>query len=243
MGNTASANTIAAVAALIGDPARANMLAALMGGMALTSGELAACAGVTPQTASGHLARLADAELLAVARQGRHRYYRLASADVAQAMHGLMTLAAVGPARHHPVGPRDAALRAARTCYDHMAGRLAVEMADAFAARGHVVLADGAGLVTRTGRTFLDGLGVEFGGATRRPVCRTCLDWSERRDHLAGQLGAALLDRFLALGWLARTPGSRALRITGTGADGFAETFGIRRHSLHRHAPPAEACG
>ncbi|WLS04649.1 ArsR/SmtB family transcription factor [Shinella oryzae] len=227
MSNIASGNTIAEVANLIGDAARANMLSALMGGQALTAGELARHAGVTPQTTSGHLGKLAEAELIAVEKQGRHRYYRLASPDVAHAIHALMAVAASGPKRYHPIGPRDEALRLARTCYDHMAGRLAVALADALTGMGHVVLADGAGLVTDEGRRFFCDFGIKLDGETssKRPLCRTCLDWSERRPHLAGRLGAALLDRSVALGWISRTAESRALRITRAGEAGFSSTF------------------
>lgn len=230
MSNIASANTIAEVASLIGDAARANMLSALMGGQALTAGELARHAGVTPQTTSGHLAKMTEAQLIAVERQGRHRYYRLASPEVAHAIHGLMALAAGGPKRHHPVGPKDEAMRLARTCYDHMAGRLAVALTDALTARGHVLLADGAGLVTDKGqRFFCDfGLDMETESRSRRPVCRTCLDWSERRSHLAGRLGAALLDRSLDLKWVVRIPQSRTLRITREGETGFRNAFGLQ---------------
>jgi DNA-binding transcriptional ArsR family regulator len=229
MANIASGNTIAGVAALIGDAARANILSALMGGRALTAGELARHAGVTAQTTSGHLARLTEAELIVMEKQGRHRYYRLASQEVAQAMQALMTVAASGPRRHHPVGPRDEALRTARTCYDHIAGRLALALVDALCKRGYVSLADGAGVVTGEGaRFFADfGLDLETDGPSRRTLCRTCLDWSERRPHLAGRLGAALLDRLLDLGWIARVPDSRALRITSAGQRGFAERFQI----------------
>jgi DNA-binding transcriptional ArsR family regulator len=122
----ASGNTIAEVAHLVGDAARANMLVALMGGQALTAGELARHAGVSAQTASGHLAKLTNAKVLAVEKQGRHRYFRLASPGVAQVIHALMNVAAGGPKRHRPTGPRDEALRLARTCYDHMARRVAV---------------------------------------------------------------------------------------------------------------------
>ncbi|MCG5241777.1 ArsR/SmtB family transcription factor [Azospirillum doebereinerae] len=229
MSNIASGNSIAEIAALIGDPARANILSALMGGQALTAGELAWHAGVGAPTTSGHLAKLAGAGLLALEKQGRHRYYRLASPEIAQAMEALMALAASGPKRHRPVGPKDEALRAARTCYDHLAGRLGIALADALHAQGHVVLADGTGVVTAAGRRFLDdfgiGLGTELTG--RRPLCRTCLDWSERRPHLAGRLGAGLLDRSLALGWIARVPDSRAVSVTAEGREGFAATFGI----------------
>jgi DNA-binding transcriptional ArsR family regulator len=228
MGNMASGNTIAEVAALIGDTARANILSALMGGQALTAGELARHAGVTAQTTSGHLAKLADSELIALEKQGRHRYYRLATPDVAQAIHALMTVAANGPKRHHPIGPRDEALRNARTCYDHLAGRLALALADVLCEREHLTLTDGAGFVSAEGERFFKGFGIDLAalqGSSKRPLCRTCLDWSERRPHIAGKLGAALLDRFLELKWVERVPDSRALRVTVPGRSGFASTF------------------
>jgi DNA-binding transcriptional ArsR family regulator len=223
-----SGTVIAVVASLIGDTARANMLAALMGGVALTAGELAAEAGVTAATASGHLARLADGGLVTVARQGRHRYYRLASATVADAIQALMMVAVAGPPRHRPPGPRDAALRLARTCYDHMAGRLAIAVTDALDARGLVVVAEDAALVTDEGRRFFCDFGLDLDtAASRRPFCRTCLDWSERRPHLAGRVGAALLGRVIDLGWVARQPGTRALRLTGAGERGFRAAFAL----------------
>lgn len=229
MSSVVSGNTIAEVAGLIGDAARANMLSALMGGQALTAGELARHAGVTAQTTSGHLGKLTQARLITVEKQGRHRYYRLASPDVAHAIHALMAVAASGPKRYHPIGPKDEALRLARTCYDHMAGRLAIALTDALTGKGYVMLADGAGLVTDEGRHFFGELGIDLDQATRskRPLCRTCLDWSERRQHLAGRLGAALLDRSLALGWISPNADSRALRITRAGEAGFRGTFDL----------------
>lgn len=229
MSNIASGNTIAEVASLIGDAARANILSALMGGQALTAGELARHAGVTAQTTSGHLGKLSEARLIAVEKQGRHRYYRLASPDVAHAIHALMAVAANGPKRHHPIGPKDEALRLARTCYDHMAGRLAIALADTLTVKGYVMLADGAGLITDEGRRFFCDFGIDLDGVPRpkRPLCRTCLDWSERRPHLAGRLGAALLDQTLDLGWISRTPESRALRITRVGEAGFGSSFDL----------------
>ncbi len=220
---------IAAIAALIGDPARATILASLMGGEALTAGELARLAGVTPQTASSHLAKLTDAHLIAVERQGRHRYYRLVSADVAQALETFMTVATARPQRPRLLSPRDRALHLARTCYDHMAGRLAIALTDSLVAHRHLVLADGAGLITGHGQRLLDdfGIGLKQTPASRRPLCRTCLDWSERRPHLSGRLGAALLARLLELGWLIRVPHSRALTISRTGEMGLIRTFGI----------------
>lgn len=229
MHTLASGITLAEVAALIGDVARANILTALMDGRALTSGELAWHAGVSAPTTSGHLAKLAEAKLVAAEKQGRHRYYRLATPEVALALETLMALSAAGPTRHRPSGPRDAALRTARTCYDHLAGRLGVAVADALDARGHVVLAEGAGAVTEEGRAFLTGFGIDPAAAPRRgrPLCRACLDWSERRFHLAGWLGAALCTRTLELGWVERTRDGRAVTVTAQGTAGFAAAFGV----------------
>ncbi|MYZ46261.1 ArsR/SmtB family transcription factor [Propylenella binzhouense] len=229
MSNIASGNTIAGVASLIGDAARANILSALMGGHALTAGELARHAGVTAQTTSGHLAKLVDAALISLEKQGRHRYYRLASPEVAQAMQSLMVVAATGPKRHHPIGPRDEAMRTARTCYDHLAGRLALALADSLSERGYVSLADGVGIVTEEGARFFSDFGIDLAADRRskRPLCRTCLDWSERRPHLAGHLGAAILARLLGLKWVVRSPGTRALEITSSGQRGLVATFQV----------------
>src|SRR6267378_7820307 len=160
----------AEVAALAGDPARAGMLHALMDGRALTASELARTAGITPQTASGHLARLTTAGLLAVEKQGRHRYHRLASPAVAQMMESIMQVAADQESARAPVrvGPRDAALRAARTCYDQLAGRLGVALADAMVAGGHVELASDAGLMTDSGIALLEGIGIDLDVVARR---------------------------------------------------------------------------
>ncbi|CAO3351987.1 ArsR/SmtB family transcription factor [Azospirillum palustre] len=230
----ASANGIATIAALIGDPARANILSALMGGQALTAGELSWHAGVGAATTSGHLAKMSGAGLLAMERQGRHRYYRLASPDIAQAMESLMAVAAAGPRRHRPPGPKDEALRTARTCYDHLAGRLGTKLADRLNERGFVILGDGGALVTDDGRDFLGSLGLAIPDAGRhsRPLCRVCLDWSERRHHLAGRLGAALLTCSLERGWIARSPDSRAVTITEAGSKEFSTIFGITPEHL-----------
>ncbi|UHC14407.1 ArsR family transcriptional regulator [Methylobacterium currus] len=227
----------ARIAALVGDPARAGMLTVLMDGRALTAAELARAAGVTPQTASGHLAQLAEAGLLTVARQGRHRYHRLASPAVARMLEGVMVVAAgtTAPARPpsvRPVGPRDAALREARTCYDHLAGRLAVAMAESLVARGAVELGEDGGALTPAGETFLRGIGVDLAAASqtrhprRRMFCRPCLDWSERRPHIAGALGAALLTTCLDRGWLRRSEGSRAVAVTPGGRLALRQAFG-----------------
>jgi DNA-binding transcriptional ArsR family regulator len=229
MTNFVSGNSLAEIAALIGDPARANILQALADGRALTAGELAWHAGVSAQTTSGHLAKLTEAELIALEKQGRHRYFRLASPQVAEAMEALMLVAANGPKRHRPTGPRDEAMRAARTCYDHLAGKLAVALADRLSACKFIVLSDGAAAVTEEGHGFFRdfGLDLDAGGKSNRPLCRTCLDWSERRSHLAGRLGAGLCQRFLELGWIKRGKDSRAVTFTPRGIEGFKATFDI----------------
>src|SRR5262249_43913498 len=197
----ASNARFAELASLAAAPARAAMLHALMDGRALTATELARAASVTPQTASGHLARMATAGLIALEKQGRHHYYRLASPAVAQMIESIMQVASVADAAARPVvvGPRDAALRSARTCYDHLAGRLGVALADALEQDGRVEFSSDGGLVTEAGITFFDRVGIDVGalsarrgGRPARVLCRPCLDWSERRPHLAGGIGAAL---------------------------------------------------
>jgi DNA-binding transcriptional ArsR family regulator len=225
----------AEIAALAGDPARAGMLHALMDGRALTASELARVAGIAPQTASGHLARMTAVGLLHVEKQGRHRYHRLASPAVAQMMESIMLVASRSDAsqRKLTVGPRDAALRAARTCYDHLAGRLGVALADALVAGGQVELASDGGLMTETGLNLLRKLGIDIdpmaarGGRRGRVLCRPCLDWSERRPHLAGAVGAALCTHSFAQGWIRRIDGTRAVAITPKGQRSYRELFGV----------------
>lgn len=223
MSNT---SRLAATAALLGDPARANMLAALMDGRALTAKELAFSAHVSPQTASGHLGKLTDAGLLALQVQGRHRYFRLASPLVGQMLEQIMAVAGPEPPRHTAWRGGDA-LRTARTCYDHLAGRLGVALADSLIDRGHVTLSADGGEVTGSGRDFLREFGAEPSDG-RRVFCRPCLDWSERRPHIAGRLGAALAERCFSLGWIQRRRDGRALTITPAGEEGFAHGFGVR---------------
>ncbi len=218
----------AEVAALVGDPARANILMALSDGRALTATELAFLARITPQTASGHLAKLVDGRLLAVAKQGRHRYFRLASPLVGRMLESINAMAAIeGPPRHRPRSPADDALRHARYCYDHLAGRLGVALADALVERGHVEFGEDGGVVTPTGTEFLAGFGLDLAMRTRRAFCRPCIDWSERRAHIAGAVGAGLASRCFALGWLQRIRDTRALNVTAKGRNGLRDTFGI----------------
>lgn len=220
---------IAEVGALIGDPARANILAALMDDRARTATELAFIAGVSPQTASAHLAKLTEGRLLTLERQGRHRYYRLAGPRVAQALEALMVVAVDGPRRHRPPGPRDPAVRNARTCYDHLAGRLGVGIADSLIEQGHLAAKADDFTLSQRGRTFLADFGIDAAGlqGQRRAFARRCLDWSERRPHIAGALGAALADRCFELGWIERIDDSRGVAMTRRGRKGLADTFGL----------------
>jgi DNA-binding transcriptional ArsR family regulator len=219
---------IAIIAALVGDPARANMLNALLGGAALTASELASEAGVTLQTASSHLAKLQQALLIEQEQQGRHRYFRLTSSDVADVLEGLGTLAArAGHLRVRP-GPKDPAMRRARMCYDHLAGELGVRMFDSLVSR-KLLTGDKDGIeITPKGTKFVAEFGVDLEKVqtSRRPLCKKCLDWSERRSHLAGSLGAALLERMYDMKWAKRESDGRVVRFTPTGEQKFMTTFG-----------------
>lgn len=216
---------LARIAALVGDPARARMLAALMGGRALTATELSAVGEVAPPTASGHLSKMAQAGLLAIEKQGRHRYYRLDGREVASALEGLMGVAS----RARPdvrTGPADLPLRAARVCYDHLAGEVGVRLLDGLRRRELLTGPDGT-VVSAEGERFFGRLGIDLPAlaGSRRPLCRTCLDWSERRFHLAGALGAALLDRIFALGWARRESGGRVVVFSAAGERAFRARF------------------
>src|SRR5262245_2354669 len=226
----AAANLVE-VAALVGDTARATMLAALMGGQSLTGGELAFLAGVSRSTASEHLAKLVGARLIAVTKKRRFHYYCISSPLVAKMLEGMKAVAAIEvPSRYQPRSARDEALQYARTCYDHIAGRLGVAMADALAANGHIILNDDGGEVTDSGREMLTRFGAELTPISRgrRIFCRPCLDWSERRYHLAGHIGAEICRRCLELGWFKRERDTRALRLTAAGRTGLADFFGLR---------------
>jgi DNA-binding transcriptional ArsR family regulator len=219
---------IAQVAALVGDPARANMLATLMDGRTLTASELAYVSGVAPQTASGHLAKLTDAGLLTLEKRGRRRYFRLASPLVARMLEGLMVVAQDGPARQRNLWRGGEKLRHARTCYDHMAGRIAVAITDRLVQQSFVRLNEDGGILTEAGRSFFDDAGVRLDVTSKRRVfCRPCLDWSERRPHLAGLVGAAILRHAFEREWIERVRDDRALIVTPAGISGLATVFGV----------------
>jgi DNA-binding transcriptional ArsR family regulator len=217
------------VASLFGDSARANILSVLMDGRARTAKELAFVAGVSPQTTSGHLAKLAEGRLLVAKPAGRHRLYRLADPLVARAIEALMALSSAGPPRHRPVARGADALRAARTCYDHLAGRLGVGLTDAMLAGGDLRPGERDFSVTNTGRDRFTDFGVDLDKVARqrRALARSCLDWSERRPHLAGALGAAIAQRCFELGWIERQADTRAVTVTNTGRIGLRRVFGL----------------
>lgn len=212
---------IARVAALVGDPVRSAMLLALMDGRALTATELAGAGGITRQTASSHLAKLVEGEVLALEAQGRHRYFRLGGPHVGQLLEALMVFSsdAAPPLR---TGPRDPELRRARICYDHLAGERGVQMFERMRGGGWL---DADLTVTGAGWERLAALGItpDTLRPSNRPMCRACLDWSQRRHHLAGQLGAAVLERLVALDWARRLPGSRVIRFSPEGERRFAQ--------------------
>jgi DNA-binding transcriptional ArsR family regulator len=225
-------SALAETAALVGDPARAAMLMVLMDGRALTASELARAAGVTPQTTSGHLGRMIAAGLLSVQCQGRHHYHRLASPAVAQMLESIMEVSAANPTPRRAVvtGPRDKAMRAARTCYDHLAGTLGVNLADSLVSHGHLELSPEGGALTDSGVAFLRQFGVDLDNpprSGRQVFCRPCLDWSERRLHVGGMLGAAIAARCFDLNWIRRAEASRAVVVTRAGERGLHETFSV----------------
>ncbi|MEW6645170.1 MAG: winged helix-turn-helix domain-containing protein [Pseudomonadota bacterium] len=222
---------IALLGSLIGDPARANMLTALMDGRALTASELAGEAGVTPQTASSHLAKLMAGGLLSPEKQGRHRYFRISGEEVAAALEALMGLAAHAGHRRVRTGPKDPALREARVCYDHLAGDRGVQMFDHLTRRGLISYDDAELSLTPKGQHFAHDLGIDIAAisGSRRPLCKACLDWSVRRNHLAGALGSALLNRFYELKWARREKDSRVVSFSRRGAEQFDALFGATR--------------
>ncbi|MFE0752599.1 ArsR/SmtB family transcription factor [Inquilinus sp. NPDC058860] len=216
---------LASLSSLIGDPSRALILSALFGGEALPAGELAFRARVTPQTASSHLAKLTEAGLVAVERMGRHRYYRLSGPEIGSLLERMMTIA-WKPAVERSRVP--APLRDGRMCYDHLAGRLGVAVTDALVARGVLARGDDAFALTETGAAWFAALGIDAAALRdgRRSFARHCIDWSERRPHLAGALGAAVAERFVDRGWIRRDRDSRAVALTEDGRAALARIFG-----------------
>jgi DNA-binding transcriptional ArsR family regulator len=216
---------LAAAARLIAEPARAMMLDALLSGQALAAGELARVAGVSAATASEHLARLRAGGLVEVTATGRHRYFRLASPEIAHALEALAVISPARPVRTLRQSRADLAMTFARTCYDHLAGQVGVALHDALVADGALVAGGDGYLVTAAGERRLDALGVDLAGVrtSRRAFARGCLDFTERRQHLAGALGAGVCGRLLELGWFVRRgQGQRSLRLTDTGREPLA---------------------
>ena len=224
---------IARVAALIGDPARANMLTALMSGKALTASELAEEAGVSLPTASSHLAKLGFGGLVKPRKQGRHKYFALAGDEVAGALEALMGLAAGSGHLRSRTGPKDPELRKARVCYNHLAGDMGIRLYDSLVARRYLEVGDDGLTLTAAGRRSMGRFGLDVAelAAQRSPLCRECLDWSERRSHLAGTLGRALLGRFEDLGWAERVKGTRIVRFASQGEAAFCRHFPLPRRA------------
>ena len=222
-----SRHRLAEVAALLGDPARAGMVTSLWDGRARPAGELARLAGVTPATASAHLAKLLAGGVLRVETRGRHRFFRLADERVAQAIEAL---AAILPPGRAPEAGTMPPLHLARLCYDHLAGRLGVSVSDALLERGLLLHDDGAYALPAKGRRFFAGFGLAVDELehARRPLLRSCLDWTERREHLGGALGAALATQLLERDWVRRERGSRTLLVTNAGRRGLADSLGLR---------------
>ncbi len=218
----------AKIAAMIGDPTRARMLSVLMNGEFVAAGELAGAAGISAQTASTHIAKLLDAELIVLREQGRHRYVRLAGDEVAQVLEALSFVAE--RSAHADKWERGAykPLKAARTCYRHIAGELGVALFDGLLARGTLAAEQSHYALTDAGRAELQGLGIELpnDSTASRRFAHACFDWSERRDHLAGSFAVTLLDHGLAQGWLRRVKDTRALQLTPPGAKALARWIG-----------------
>jgi DNA-binding transcriptional ArsR family regulator len=233
---------LAWIASVVGDPARLRILLSLMDGRARTAKELAFLARIAAPTASGHLAKLLDSRLVAVEPQGRHRYYRIASPLVAQMVETMSVVAGETSRTEARLRRVDPALAAARTCYDHLAGRLGVAIADALQARGDIIFGEGGGEVTANGRAFFAGLGLDLAQEAegRRVFCKPCLDWTERRHHLAGALGAAFCKHCLSAGWIRRLRDNRAIEVSPEGRAALADLLGIDEGTL-TFAPPERA--
>lgn len=215
---------ISALAALIGDPARANMLMALMSGKALTASELALEAGVTAQTTSTHLAKLAQGGLVLARKQGRHKYFTLKSNDVSDILEHLMGLAAKTGNTRIRTGPKDPALRYARACYTHLAGEMGVRMYDTMVQKNLLTLQNDGLVLSPQGIEFIAKIGVT---APKPLLGKPCLDWSARKNHLGGKLGSAIFSQFSSLGWIKQKPDSRIITFSQTGQRQFDQLFPI----------------
>jgi len=218
---------IALLGALIGEPARANMLTALMSGKALTASELAAEANITVQTASSHLSKLQVGGLIHQRKQGRHRYFSLADDDVGSLLESMMGLAAKKGYLRTRTGPKDPQLRKARICYNHLAGERGVQMFDALLIKGFLVANAEDVELTQAGEVFFMKFGVDVDALKklRRPLCKSCLDWSARRSHLSGSLGTAILDQMYKMGWAKHTHGTRVVTFSRKGDGAFSRIF------------------
>ena len=218
---------ISQISSLIGDPARAKMMIALLGEKALSASELALEANITSQTASSHLAKLVEGSLIVVQKQGRHRYFQLKGQEVAKLLELLLHLSSGVEHSHVKTRPRNPELRTARVCYDHLAGRIAVQLFESVSSNGYLAFRDGQVNLTAKGRTFFENLGADLEQmrTKRRPLCRSCLDWSERRHHLAGSLGQWILSDLFKKRWAKKDPDSRVIGFTKKGLDQFSELY------------------
>lgn len=221
---------LAEVAALIGDPSRAAMLVSLLGGKTLPAGELARSARISPQTASTHLAKLVNGGLLIQEVYGRHKYFRLAGSEVGQALEALQVISPVKPVRSLREADQAHALQFARTCYDHLAGKIGVALTDRLLELNLLTPAGKEFVLSAEGKAKLHNFGVEVdkNPKSRRCFARQCLDWSERRHHLAGSLGASLTRRLFELNWIESVPQGRAVRVTAAGVKGLWDEFGLQ---------------
>lgn len=220
---------LSVIAALIGEPTRATILSALMGGQALPASELAYRAQITPQTASSHLHKLVEGGLLSVITTGRHRYYRLKNAEVGHALEALAIIAPLPQRKSRQTSVEIQAMRFARTCYDHLAGGLGVAITDALLSHGILVSHDEDFELTAQGTQWLTKWGIEVEALhnSRRALARPCLDWSERRYHLAGVLGAAIANRLFEQKWIVRVPEGRTIQLTELGREQLRRELGI----------------
>ena len=222
-------SNVAMIASLVSEPSRAAILTVLLDGRFHTASELAHMAGIKPQTASFHLAKMTEAQVVTVEKQGRHRYFGIQNPEVARVMESLLSIAPPVQIKSFKQASENKAIRLARTCYDHLAGHLGVQIMDSLIEKG--LLSEGQDTlhVTEKGEAFFTDFQIDLTQIQkkRRSFSHKCLDWSERRHHLAGALGSALLDRLLTLHWIERLPTTRAIRITADGKRGFKEVFSI----------------